>query len=308
MIVTKAMAEKYLIKRGCYLIKNSADGGYALHATSINWKEGMELFESYEECRAEIDRRVTERMNSGNCARCHYKPTTESARDLSQLESLGKVKFGMMFRCQSCNTIWYKKDGVESAQAYWPPLLDYLQDWSRKKISLTPEWKGVLNDIKNISDQHDFELYPAHVVLKNGEDIPCALISLERRPPPAGWFHQSGWYYLDQIREIKPSRYAYSSTIARYMIRAMNEKPFEWIYIKDATDAKIYGFAVQAGVFMPEEFIGKEFQLMDSKKLGDEANVITVFEPEERRSGVIWNFIPPPKSIRIWGDLDGQEF
>ena len=44
MIVTKEMANRYLIKRGCCLIKNGADG-YVVQATSINWKEGWNFMD-----------------------------------------------------------------------------------------------------------------------------------------------------------------------------------------------------------------------------------------------------------------------
>ena len=297
------MAEKYLIKRACYLIKNGGDGGYVLHATSTHWKEGMELFESYEECSKEIERRIAERMSSGKCDRCHYKPAIETDRDISQLESLGEFKFGSAFRCQSCNTVWYRQHGAKISTAYLPPLLDYLIDWSKRNLSIKQEWKPVLREIKNISDSNDNELYPAHVILKNGEEIQCALISLERKPPPADWFNSSGWYYLDQVKEIKPSKYAYAYAIAKHIIYTGENKPGDWIYIKDKADNKLYGFNVHAGVFMPDEFIGKEFQLIEPKDLRKNFYAIPVFQPEERGTGVIWNFTQPPKTIAIWGDF-----
>jgi hypothetical protein len=300
MIVTKALAEKYLIKKHCYLIEPEPDGDYRIVSTSVHWKEGMEVFETMEECAAEIDRRQNKKMDAGNCPRCEYKNLTETERDITKLDLLQQVKSGALYRCGACGTVWHKATQLPKARAYDVSIADYILEWAERNLKPAKEMTGVLHGIKDISNDKTYLLFPAHVILKNGFEFPYALIKLERQPPPARWFEKSDWFYLDQVVEIKPSPYAYAYTIAKHI----RTSPQEFIFIKDLSDNQIYRFVAHAGVFMPEEFVGKTFQLMDSKKVNwSESKPVMEQDYNERGGPDHWNFTPPKEPTWFCGDL-----
>jgi hypothetical protein len=299
MIVTKELAQKYLIRKHCYLIESDTGGGYRLVSTSVHWKEGMEIFETQEDCQEEIDRRLKIKMDGGNCPRCQYKKLSETERDVTKLDLLQKTKSGALYRCKDCGTVWFKAAQRPKTLAYDVSIADYITEWAARDLKPTKAMEAVLHSIKNISNDNTYQLFPTHIILKNGFEFPYALLKLERQPPPANWFEKSDWFYLDQVAEIKPSPYAYAYSIAKHIL----SHPQEFVYIKDLSDDQLYHFDATAGIFMPEEFTGKTFQLVEAKKVKGESKIVMQQDINERGGPDYWNFTPPKKPTWFWGDF-----
>jgi hypothetical protein len=297
MIVTKALAKKYLIKRAAWFIETGVDGNYMMAYRSVNWLEGMELFESQDECAAEVDKRRTAKMASGYCPRCNYQHATETEKDISYLTLIAQPKGLKLYQCRECKSIWIKQ---KISKAYDPSLLDYILEWGNRNLQPAKEQRRVLNDIGNISVDSSFELYAAHIVLTNGKEIPTAIIRLQNEPPTPAQFAKNDWHYFDLIKEIKPSEYAYSSRIAKEIIRYLSEARYHLIYVQDLNSKKTYSFDSHAGVFVPEELKGKDLNLSKPDRLSTDH--LTYFTPDERNGSDCWNLTKPPGSVLILGD------
>jgi hypothetical protein len=302
MIVTKKMEQQYILKKACYLIEQDGEGNFKIVGTSINWKEGMEVFETADECSAEIDRRVAALMKPGDCPRCHHKNVFESEVDASILEKLPQEKFGNFYRCNRCLTVWYGEAGHSKLQAYDKSVSDYVLEWTQRDLKPTQQVKETLASIKNISSDKEYEAYPVHVVLKDGRDFPCAMIYLEQRPPGPSWYSRKNFYYLDQVKEIKPSEFAYPYNITKRAWYLRTTKPFEFALIRDANSKKIYGFEVHTGLFRPHELVGKDLELVDASTIKEPGDVMYFAEPHERGGSDQWQLSPPPETVYVCGD------
>jgi hypothetical protein len=302
MIVTKKMEQEYILKRACYLIEQDGDGNFKIIGTSINWKEGMEVFETIEDCSAEIERRVNALMKPGDCPRCHHKSVFESEIDVQILEKLPQQKFGNFYRCIRCFTLWYAETDNKKLLAYDKTVGDYVLEWTQRNLRPAPEFKETLTSIKNISSDKTYEAYPAHVILKDGREFPCALIYLERRPPGPAWYSKKNIYYLDQVKEIKSSEFAYPYSISKRAWHLRTTKPFEFAYFKDADSRKLYAFEVHTGLFRPHELLGKDLELADVSEAKEYSDAYYFAEPHERGGSDQWRLSPPPETVYIWGD------
>jgi hypothetical protein len=303
MIVTKKMEQQYILKRACYLIEQDGDGNFKIVGTSINWREGMEVFETVEECSREIDRRVAALMKPGDCPRCHHKSVFESEVDISILEKLPQEKFGDFYRCARCETVWYTKTGAKQLLAYDKSIGDYVLEWAQRNLKPASQFNEALSLIKNISSDKHYEAYPAHVIMKDGRDFQCAMIYIEQSPPGPSWYTKKNFFYLDQVAEIKPSEFAYPYAIAKRAWYLRTTKPFEFALIKETNTKKIYGFEVHTGLFRPHELVGKDLELADASSVKEYGDVFYFAEPHERGGSDQWRLSPPPETVSVWGDL-----
>jgi len=298
MIVTKEMAEKYLIARRCYLITTGPDGDYQITHASVHWKEGMEVFEDRDECLRELEKRERAKINSGYCPRCNYKSLTDTEKDITHLDLIGDAKGGKIYECKECKSVWFKHPSYKSAMAYDAILKDFLIEWGVRDMKPTPAMKSVLNEAGNISTESNFDLYPVDVLLKGKEEFEPALIHLEKMPPSQRQFNRRDWSYLDSVEEIRISPFAYPAGIAKHIARAMR-KSNEIIYIKSEQTKKSYCFLPHAGVFMPMELKGQDFTL--TTDLNDRKNASMYYMPADRGGPDIWTMtqvIP----LMIFGD------
>lgn len=284
MIVTKEMTQKYLIRRACYLISKSRDGDFMLTATSVHWKEGMELFESYDECVAEINRRKQELMDSGNCPRCHYQFTYQTKKDLTNLHKLNETKGSVLYECQSCHSVWYKHPDYDFAAGYHSSMKDYVLEWSTRQLDPTSEMQKALDSIGNISDDSKLMIYPAEVLLKDGKEFQPGLIILGNLPPTQEEFNQRGWHYLDSVKSIKPSALAYNQDVCRSIVEL--QRSSDWVYIKSDQTKKVYSFSAHTGMFMPEELKGQTFKIVTNKK--EQYGTLSYYIPAERGGPDEW--------------------
>ncbi|HZY82450.1 MAG TPA: hypothetical protein VFE50_23150 [Cyclobacteriaceae bacterium] len=300
MIVTKELAKQYLIKRAAWFIETAPDGDYMMAYRSVNWLEGMELFEDQDECLRELDKRRTARMESGHCPKCNYRHATETEKDLSYLTLIGEPKGSKIYQCPKCRSGWFTKAGWKIWYGYDEAMLDYVTEWGNRNMQPDASQRKVLNEIGNISSDRKLQLFPAHVVLRDGTEIPSAMIHLQDEPPPPDWFEKSTWHYFDLVKEIRPSEIAYKKQIAKDIMNAMQNGKFKIIYVKDQETQKIYSFESHAGVFFPEELKGKELSL---EKAGADINEhLNYYMPHERGGSPFWGLTPPPKTISIRGD------
>lgn len=311
MIVTKELAKKYLIKRAAWFIDTSPEGELMMSYRAENWLEGMELFEDEDECYAELERRRAGKMSSGHCPRCNYKHAGETDKDISYLKLLSEPKGSKVYQCPQCRSVWFTKEGWSVAKGYDETLADYIIEWGTRDMCPSPAQKEVLNKIGNISREKHFELYPAHVILKNGKELPAAMIHLETQPPPSNWFDgpkytpwnnviRYEWHYFDLIKELKPSEYAYPFEIASAIMKVIAQGKYKMMYVEDQASKKVYSFECHAGIFLPEELRGKDLKLLQGRQPEESKNY---FEPHERGGPDLWMLTPPPKPITVWGDL-----
>lgn len=299
MIVTKELAKKYLIKRTAWFIETAPNGDYMMALRSVNWLEGMELFEDQEECRREVERRRAERMASGHCPRCKYRHAVETEKDLTYLPVIGKPKGLKLVQCPECRSVWITKPGWKISKAYDSSLLDYVLEWGSRDLAPNDDQKKILRGIRSISID-DSELYPAHVILNDGTEIPTAMIRLRTEPPPPEWFEKRAWHYFDTIKELRPSELAYSYGIAKEIMKSLGAGKFEMIYLKDRATEKLYSFECHAGVFMPKELTGKDLGIFTGEETRSAFNY---FMPDERGGPDWWQMTQPPRTVSIWGDL-----
>jgi len=290
MIVTKEIAEKYILKRGCYLIHLQPDGDYTISHERLNWKEGMELFETQKECEAEVEKRLKLRKKPGDCPRCYNKATREAEVDVSALELL-PGKFAPFYRCSKCQTVWHNMRGSDQLTAFDKAIADYVLDWNARDLKPSQELKKILK--VNVSFDKKEEVYLQSVKLKNGEEHPCAVILLKTLPPDRLWFERKDLFFLDQVTETKASPYAYPPAIAR---KAWNER--NYIHIRDVTTKENFIFDSFVTMFMPKDHLGREFTL------GDESarDTRTIVQRDERGGEPWWSLTPPPAPIYVWGD------
>jgi hypothetical protein len=309
MIVTKELAKKYILKRAAWFIEIGPDGNYMMALRSQNWLEGMELFENEEECLEEIQKRRAAKMGSGYCPRCNYR-ADETDKDISYLNLISEPKGSKIYQCPKCQSAWFTKDGWTNAKGYDNALLDYIIEWSDRKMSPSEDQLKILKNIGNISRDASYELYPAHVVLKNGKEFPTAMIQLQTEPPPPKWFEdpvptawsvprKMEWHYFDLVKELRPSEFAYPSDIAAKIMKTIWKGNFQFMYVQDLASKTIYSFECHAGIFFPQELRGKDLKLLEGREPSADVNY---FMPHERRGPDTWNLTPPPDSITIWGD------
>jgi hypothetical protein len=274
-----------------------------------NWLEGMELFESQEECLAEVNRRQAEKMASGHCPRCNYKQAVETDKNISYLKLIGEPKGSKLYQCPVCQSVWLTKDGWKIAKGYDNALLDYIQEWGARKMDPSTSQRETLNKIGNISLDESYELYPAHIILKNGKELPTAMIRLQTEPPPSTWFDgprqtawnvvRNEWHYFDLVKELRPSEQAYPYDIAIEIMKTLSGGNFSFIYVQDRESKKIYSFECHAGIFLPAELKGKDLKLIKGRVPSGDFNY---FVPDERGGPDRWSMTPPSKSVLVWGD------
>ena len=291
MIVTKEIADRYILKRGCYLIREQPDGDHTISYESLNWKEGMEVFETLEECQAEITRRLEARKKPGDCPRCYNTRIVEAKVEIGLLEVL-PGKTDPFYRCTRCHTVWYKAKSNNQFTAYDKSVADYVLDWSSRDLKPSRSFRKILNE--NISsDRKKEEVYLQSVTLKNGEEHPCAIIRLTNFPPERHWFERKDLFFFDQVNDIKPSPYAYPFSISK---KAWKERDF--IYIKDVRTKEVFRFDALVTMFTTADLAGREF-VLDEERPGTKC--ITIAERDER-GPTHWYFNPPPDPIYIWAD------
>lgn len=290
MIVTKKIADQYILKRGCWLIHELPNGEYSMSYESLNWKEGMEIFETSEECAAEIRRRIKAKMKPGDCPACHHKNYVEAEVDVTALDLI-TGKYDPFYRCNKCKTVWYKKE-PPIYFAYNPLVADYALDWNSRDLKPTKEQLAHLS--KNISSDKREGVYLQSVTLKNGSEHPCAIILLKNEPPPAHWFEHKDLYFLDQVAEIRPSPYAYSFEISK---KAWKDRGF--ISVKDIQSGQHYRFDAGVAMFKPVELANVEFALATTD---DNTDVKMIAERNDRGTPSYWYFTRPPGPVYIWGD------
>lgn len=302
MIVSREQEAKFIIKRKCYQIRELPGGDYGLvYSSAIHWKEGMEVFESAEDCRAEIDRRLKIRMDAGACPRCELPALDRTQRDITGLEHF--AGHPDLYSCASCGTIWYlgRKEG--QAYAYDGSLSDRLIDWAKRNPVPSAETEEMLAAIGDISSDPAYGLYPARATLNTGFELRNVLIKLREGPPPAVFFKRSDWYYLDELEQIAPSESAYPFAIAKYIM----EDPPAFIYVREKSGKEIYAFDSDAGVFMPEEFYGKIMELVDPGSIEYKNDLVNMIYQQADRCGPdYWGLTPPKGPIWIWGNRESS--
>lgn len=300
MIVSKEQEQKFLIKKHCWLIEHDSGGDYKMVYAAVYWKEGMELFESREECEAALNQRIEIRMASGRCPGCNFKSLDRTTRDITHLELIKRIATGSFYLCDSCETTWFKSESHLQAFAYDHSIAPYIMDWAERALTASSDHKEMLDKIGNISNTETHRIYPAHITLINGFELTHALIRLDPLPPASYWFKRRDWHYLDQVKEIKPSKYAYPYSIARFI----TSDPNTFIFIKSDTSDDILRFEPSAGVFMPEELTSQHFELVKASDIDySSRHIKVIYEVAERGGSDLWSYTPPPKPVIVWGSF-----
>lgn len=300
MIVSKEQEQKFLIKKHCWLIEPDSSRDYKMVYTAIHLKEGMELYESREECEAALNQLIEIRMSSGKCPRCNLKNLDRTTRDITNLDLIKRTPPGDFYLCSACETTWLKNESHVQAFAYDKSSAPYIIDWAERDLTASSDHKEVLDKIGNISNDETHRIYPAHITLINGSELTHALIRLDKLPPASDWFKKRDWHYLDQVKEIKPSKYTYPYPIAR----VIKSDPNTFIFIKSDTSDDVLRFEASAGVFMPEELTSQQFELVKASGIDHSSKHIKViYEMADRGGSDLWSYTPPPKPVIIWGSF-----
>jgi len=282
-----------------FLIETAPDGDFMIRATSINWKEGMEVFETIDECSAEVERRRNAKMESGYCPRCNYKFATETSKDISYLDAITNAKGGTLYECRSCKSLWYKHPSISTSAGYDSSLKEFLLEWTTRDLKPASTLQPVLDKVGNISPKSSHEIYAAAVLLDGKTEYQPALIHLSSLPPAQQEFNKNDWHYLDVVKDIKPSPLAYSHEVGSHIMK-MQLSNYEWVYIKSMQTKTVYGFAAGTGVFMPKELEGQDFRVVTSKKEKYEAK--NFYIPAERGGPDDWLFTQTT-AITILGNI-----
>jgi hypothetical protein len=119
-------------------------------------------------------------------------PRAEFRKDLTVFVSPEQLRWGTLFRCESCGHPWYL-DGEERFMNCVPrDRLALIHQWNQQPIVLSSEQIAKLKKIgRTPADIYgngaQFHLTPCTVVTKSGQQIDVAIVSQQRHAPFEYW-------------------------------------------------------------------------------------------------------------------------
>ena len=279
-----------LDSQGNYFMKYSKDIG----ATG-------KYFDDQEACAEELNKLINKKINAGKCPRCYYKQMYETSLDISSLPELASLKFGTLYQCNHCLTHWFANFEGKVSYAYEPTQIEFIYEWNKLDLRLSDSFKKSIKEIPEFEVSDGETLIPVYAVFADGTESAYSLISLSNRPPSASWFSsRETWYYINQVKDLRPSPAAYPSEIIQQISsRVKNGNP-EVIYIRENASGKIYGIHPYMGIFMDALLEGKSLTLLKDPSEEEKMNVRFLFDLDDRSGR------NRKKVIYIWGDNDDK--
>lgn len=173
-------------------------------------------------------------QKSNNCTDCPLKGITEfgyhSAINENSdplhpaarlLEPDQELKFGSLFRCRNCSSVWHLGSNKQRMSRLGSCELTNIMAWNEQSTSLTDAQIGILEKIGATPPDGSLGRtpldYPCRVITTDGDDIKMAIVRRHKHAP----IHALGKIrYANDIKEIRTSPFALPLCIRAATVKA----------------------------------------------------------------------------------------
>lgn len=121
-----------------------------------------------------------------------FSPTSKAA-----LEKVADFKGGSLLRGN--DKLFFFTGESLTAMAYPSDMLDFLLDWGRTPLTLTPQMRAVVTASGRKNE------VPVRIELKSGKSFGYGMLRFTNHPPAADWFENRWprWYYITDVQSLE---------------------------------------------------------------------------------------------------------
>lgn len=153
----------------------------------------------------------------GDCPACANRKiiatSTNSFKDFNadHFLEIEQLKHGKILQCGSCQTMWHVGESERWVYTISNDQLESVHEWNNRSLTISPKQLDTLKKIGATpsdlyGNQMEFISIPCRCVLKSGEILETAVISIQKNPPIGlSYDLNKKFHFIDEIVTIESS-------------------------------------------------------------------------------------------------------